>query len=1005
MTSGVLLRILKDNPMLEGFSHVIVDEIHERDINSDFLLILLRDLLGKRTDLKVVLMSATLQAKLFSDYFGGAPVLEAEGGVFPVEMHYLEDIAKVAKQYGFSSPFIQANDTGEDIFTANLDYSVIAFVVSHLMETKKDEMLGYSILIFLPGWEEIVQAKTILSSGAGGDPSQFTFVTLHSAVSAADQALCFRAADSTKTKIILSTNIAESGVTIDDIKVVIDAGRMKEKSFIHTEGRSQIAKETGEMGAYAQLVTVPASRANCVQRRGRAGRTRGGICYRIYSKAHFEALDDFQTPELLRQPLDSLCLSILHLKLGDPNTVLSKALECPTIESVDFALQRLEQLGAIKKNIAEDTVLTPLGEVMAVLPVSPHMAKALVYGTMFRCLDSILTIAAASQQNLFMGSKDKRQDVKRSKLQFELGTHSDHLTALNAFNAWVARRRASVEINDKNKLIALSQFEDNLELNSIALLQVAKYKKQFAELIFRVVLQCAPPEEGCRRGDCFVEDTTLSEHAGNISLVKAVLGTALYPNFAVHREKRKTFRGKHDNMMVLASNSVLCQAKEFGSRSRTPYVIFDEKQRLQYSETKSLISFRNATALNMLSVVILGAPAEELEYREDIKLGLLGDWMPFRCEENSDMLEVIKRFKKALDTAVNLGIQFPRNTQYQNFIKEFRQLIIEAIQDEVVVNSLISENWAEKGKILCPTDQTDFEIREIADSELEEPQIQEKDSRAPIFRNTVLKYDDGSVRSITETTFEGESVNGRAQAPRNPFHSPSEEETSKSDLVELILHYYPEAKQPEKIITYKTTQSQEYEWNERPLYESTATLNAKIVLTKTGHLRANRGAAEKSAAFAVLRAARNDKKYYFGHTEIQREKRVRRRANMLPDLEVCKSAKSALMEFITRNPPKDMDLRSALFFQTKQKEDLKFESFCYLLGHKHVSQRLDQRRKAEADAALIAYNSLKADPRKYLGEDFAEETGDNVKRYDQDGFEIQEEYASHGAENSPNEWC
>ncbi|RNC30432.1 putative RNA editing associated helicase 2, partial [Trypanosoma cruzi] len=224
-----------------------------------------------------------------------------------------------------------------------------------------------------------------------------------------EQMRCFLPPPEGKVKLILSTNIAESGVTIDDVAVVIDVGRAKEKSYIMQKGTTAVGRN--EMGSMSQLVTVYASRANCVQRRGRVGRTRPGICIRLYSKKHFQTVHDFQTPEMLRTPLDALCLQILALDLGEPANFLQQAIEPPSTEHIEAAMRRLEELGATTST----RQLTPLGLRLARLPVAPKVGKMVIMGAILRCLDTALTIAAVTDTDVFNSARDQREAVRLHK--------------------------------------------------------------------------------------------------------------------------------------------------------------------------------------------------------------------------------------------------------------------------------------------------------------------------------------------------------------------------------------------------------------------------------------------------------------------------------------------------------------------------------------------------------------------------------------------------------------
>lgn len=354
-TTGILLRRLQSDPLLEQVTHVVIDEVHERSEESDFLLLILKELLVKRKDLRVILMSATLNASLFSNYFNNAPVLEIPGRTFPVEQVFLEDILE---RSGFvlepdSQSCRRLNKTEQqqlaneleyaDVLAANAapprsvrdeqltitdvygryrDYSRAVCKTLFLMDPLKinteliEAVLRYivdvdengwpnegSILIFLPGLAEIQAVHDALCESSEFSPrtNKYVLVPLHSTLTNEEQSLVFKKAPPGKRKIVMSTNIAETSVTIDDCVFVIDCGQMKEKHFDANRNMESL-----------ELVWV--SRANAMQRKGRAGRVMPGICIHLYTSHRFNHHFIAQpVPEIQRVPLEQLLLSIKTL--------------------------------------------------------------------------------------------------------------------------------------------------------------------------------------------------------------------------------------------------------------------------------------------------------------------------------------------------------------------------------------------------------------------------------------------------------------------------------------------------------------------------------------------------------------------------------------------------------------------------------------------------------------------------------------------------------------------
>lgn len=426
-TTGILLRRLQSDPSLSNVSHIIIDEVHERSEESDFLLAILKDLLKTRKNLRVILMSATLNASLFSNYFKGAPVLDIPGRTFPVEQLFLEDILE---RTGFvlepDSKFCRRlNKNDERELIDELEYSDVLASNAEPPKTIRDENLGLSdvyaryrgysravckslflmdpmkinpelieailryiidvdvskwpnegtILIFLPGFAEIQMVHDALNDSSVFSPraGKFLIVPLHSTLSNEEQALVFKKAPQGKRKIVLSTNIAETSVTIDDCVFVIDCGQMKEKRFDPNRNMES-------------LDLVWESRANAQQRKGRAGRVRPGISIHLFTGHRFYNHFLAQPiPEIKRVPLEQLLLRIKTL----PNfaeyrieQVIGNIMEPPSEEAVLTAIKRLEDVGAFDGN----DELTALGEILATLPVDVRIGKLMLFGAIFQVI-------------------------------------------------------------------------------------------------------------------------------------------------------------------------------------------------------------------------------------------------------------------------------------------------------------------------------------------------------------------------------------------------------------------------------------------------------------------------------------------------------------------------------------------------------------------------------------------------------------------------------------------
>jgi len=236
-----------------------------------------------------------------------------------------------------------------------------------------------AVLVFLTGWDDIKNlAEQLQSNRMLRDSSRFRVLPLHGSMPTVNQKEIFQRPPPGVRKIILATNIAETSITIDDIVFVIDGGKAKEKTY-------------DAVNNLACLLPAWVSQAAARQRRGRAGRVQNGVCLHLFTRQQHEQLEQYQTPELLRTPLEELCLQIKSLKLGRIQDFLGKALEPPAERAVQNAMELLVTIGAMSPATEE---LTPLGRHLASLPVDPKIGKMLLMGAVFSCLDPVLTIAA-----------------------------------------------------------------------------------------------------------------------------------------------------------------------------------------------------------------------------------------------------------------------------------------------------------------------------------------------------------------------------------------------------------------------------------------------------------------------------------------------------------------------------------------------------------------------------------------------------------------------------------
>ncbi|XP_070982936.1 probable ATP-dependent RNA helicase DHX34 isoform X2 [Oncorhynchus clarkii lewisi] len=399
LTEGLLLRQIQADGALEQYQVLIVDEVHERHLHCDFLLGVLRSLLATRPDLRLVLMSATINIKLFSSYFNNAPVLQVPGRLFPIQVIY--------------QPIPQEEQPSR---SEKLDPRPYLRVLQGIDQRYPPEERG-DLLLFLSGVAEI---STILEAcqAYATHTKRWIVLPLHSTLSLVQQDKVFDISPPGVRKCIISTNVAETSVTIDGVRFVVDSGKVKEMSF---DPKAKMQR----------LQEFWISRASSEQRKGRAGRTGPGVCYRLYSESDYEAFAPYPVPEIHRVALDSLVLQMKSMSLGDPRSFLF--IDPPPAASIQTAVTYLREQGALDAR----GDLTSIGSLLAQLPVDVVIGKMLVLGSVFNLVEPVLTVAAAlSVQSPFLRSAQHNPDFATARQPLH-SNQGDPFTLLNTFNAWV----------------------------------------------------------------------------------------------------------------------------------------------------------------------------------------------------------------------------------------------------------------------------------------------------------------------------------------------------------------------------------------------------------------------------------------------------------------------------------------------------------------------------------------------------------------------------------------
>ncbi len=401
LTDGMLLAELETDRLLAQYDTLIIDEAHERSLNIDFLLGVLKRLLPRRPDLKIIITSATIDPQKFSRYFDNAPVLEVSGRTWPVEVRY--------RPYG--------QDTGDSV-DRDLEVALLHAVDELFREGPGD------ILIFLPGEYHIHKTAGLLRKRHYRDTE---ILPLYARLPGGEQQRIFRPGG--RRRIVLATNVAETSITVPGIRFVIDTGLAR-------ISRYRPARQV------QALPVEPVSRASASQRAGRCGREADGICIRLYSEEDFNAREEFTPPEVQRTSLASVILTMHNLRLGEVEDF--PFLEPPPPRMVKAGYRLLEELGAID----DERRLTATGRRLARIPADPRIGRMLLAAGEHRCTNEVLTIAAAlSVQDPREYPADRLEHARQAHAEYR-NEKSDFLGLLNL---WERYRRDTRDLSRRQR--------------------------------------------------------------------------------------------------------------------------------------------------------------------------------------------------------------------------------------------------------------------------------------------------------------------------------------------------------------------------------------------------------------------------------------------------------------------------------------------------------------------------------------------------------------------------
>ncbi|TGO82342.1 hypothetical protein BPOR_0855g00010 [Botrytis porri] len=726
-TTGIILQQLIHHPdaILDSTTHLIIDEVHERDLDIDFLLTMVKKLVRARIEAgkpapKVCLMSATADAEMLQEYFAfkdGAreitcPVLHVEGRAFPVEKYYLENIMNTFREtystghpiwdlldstknktYLTSEQRIKKTDLVVDIeneqpesaikwdshdddpdslqkqiamdtLEGQVPVDLAAIVVAHIASTTEDG----AILLFLPGIRGInliennLRTQNVFNVNFN-DESKFKILKLHSSTADKHQEV-FKPVSPGCRKIILATNVAETSITIDDIQYVVDTGKHRENNF-------------HQMLRIWSLPCKWISKSSVKQRSGRAGRVQNGSYYGLFSTA--------PRPGMSRVDLQNTCLAVNILGYNESiQNFLASAPEPPSPKAIQSSIEGLQTLGALTST----EEITPLGRIIGMLPLRPALGKMVILGIVFRCLDSMIILAAFDNIILQVRPLYMEEESDAAMRGFARRSKSDHVAMLNAFRA--LRHLEEVDGRGVMASFAYQKF-----------LSVAKYDtvKRNIGLI----------QQALRRNGLVVNQETqgvagigemyggevLNENSDQDELIRALLVQGLYPHIG-------TWSNRETKYQIVANEKVLVHVHPSSinhprqqpnlkvegitspSKGNARLLCFDK---LTLLSNKNLVMQRTTAVTPFMVSLFGGTLSQSADNANQVEVD---KWLPFDVRSTDKLRgaegvagQTLVRFNKALRQLENISFNDLANGEYvadnelsHNFAKALKGMLI-----------------------------------------------------------------------------------------------------------------------------------------------------------------------------------------------------------------------------------------------------------------------------------------------------------------------------------------
>ncbi|CCE61870.1 hypothetical protein TPHA_0B01980 [Tetrapisispora phaffii CBS 4417] len=726
MTTGVLVRILQTDINYLRDSIIVIDEVHERSIDTDLVVILLKNLLEKVKGLKIILMSATVNVDVFKTYFKNLGQCHIEGRTYPIKDYFLEDILtstnftieKAKGKYEYDDDVNEAPQniapSAESNFfkSGNINYDLISELIVYIDQQLKKEQNDGSVIVFLPGVAEINKCCRMLESN--NKSNEFVVLPLHSALTPEEQKRVFKKFGS-KRKIVVSTNIAETSITIDDCVATVDSGRAKTMLYNSRDNTTR-------------LVEAFISKAEAKQRRGRAGRVREGLSFRLYSKRLYEEdMVEMPTPEIRRTSLESLYLSVKSMGVKDVKMFLSGGLDPPPTASLKKAEDMLTTVGLLKN---EDNSLTQLGQFISLMPVmdSKH-GKLLIYSIIFGCADlGVLIVSTLSGNSLpFLAGVENRDKVRAILSKNE---------SLGDVLSTVLLLKKYISLNDSTSKRNFMK-ENFLSFNKVS--DIMSSRTQFYSILKDVGFLPMNYRPG--------SSDELNVNENNLPLIKSILAGAFYPNItrvelpdakfastsvgAIEknadaklikywirnenyiqklnevREKLKSnpdFHIERDQLPLPATksfihpSSVLFSTKSLNEEemeslsldyapvlknknteiTKYPFLVFTG------SFVTSKLFLKDITPTSTLAVLLFGGPINYETNGATHSQGIVvDDWLPIRTWCKNGVL--MKELRNLLDTAIKEKLINPQYTSGQTETSSSADVILKTVQKIITI--------------------------------------------------------------------------------------------------------------------------------------------------------------------------------------------------------------------------------------------------------------------------------------------------------------------------------